>query len=335
LWVDPRPVILTALLIVLSLAFAFINGLNDSPSIVAPVVSTHALRPRPALLLAAAAQATGPFVIGTAVATTVATRVVRADSLTPGSILAALLAALLWAILTSIIGIPSSSSHALIGGLTGAALATAGPGALLLPGLGWVVGALLLSPPLGLFVGLLVVRLTLHLARRARPSLNTHLRRWQQLTMIALGVSHGASDAPKAMGVLTLGLMVLGLEHGAGIPPWVVVACIGSFCLGASIGGWRQMRTLGARIYRLRPVNGFGAPVAGALVVFSAATVGGPISTTQVMASAILGAGAAERLNKVRWLILRDMLTAWVLTIPATIALSAGLVRLMRLAVGW
>lgn len=326
---------LTALLVVLSLAYAFINGLNDSPSIVAPVVSTHAFRPRQALLLAAVAQATGPFIIGTAVATTVATRVVRADSMTAGSILAALLAALLWAMFTSTVGIPSSSSHALIGGLAGAALATAGPGALLLPGLWRVAAALLVSPPLGLLVGFLAVRLTLHFARHARPTLNNQLRRWQRVTMIALGVSHGASDAPKAMGVLTLGLVVLGLEDGAGIPPWVVAACIGAFCLGTSVGGWRQMKTLGARIYRLRPVHGFGALVAGVLVVFSAATVGGPIRTTQVMASAILGAGAAERLNKVRWLILRDMLTAWILTIPATIALSAVLVKLWQLGLGW
>lgn len=328
-------VTLTALLIVLSLAYAFVNGLNDSPSIVAPVVSTHALRPRQALLLAAAAQAIGPFVIGTAVATTVATRVVRADSLSIASILAALLAALLWAMLTSVLGIPSSSSHALVGGLAGAALATAGPGVLLLPGVARVVAALLISPPLGLLVGFLVVRLTLLLARNARPALNSHLRAWQRLTMLALGVSHGASDAPKAMGVLTLGLIVLGLDPGPGIPAWVLAACIGAFCLGTSIGGWRQMRTLGARIYRLRPVNGFGALVAGSLVVFSAAVVGGPISTTQVMASAILGAGAAERLNKVRWLILRDMLTAWALTIPATITLSAGLYWLMHVSLGW
>jgi len=323
---------LIALLVVLSLAYAFINGLNDSPSIVAPVVSTHALRPRQALLVAAAAQACGPLVVGTAVATTVATRIVHPEDLTPQSILAALLAALLWAMLTSILGIPSSSSHALIGGLAGAALATAGPGALLLPGLGRVAIGLLVSPPLGLLVGFLAVWLTLRLARRAKPALHTRLRRWEQLIMVALGVSHGASDAPKAMGVLTLALMVLGLQHGAGIPAWVVAACIGSFCLGTSIGGWRQMRTLGARIYRLRPVHGFGALVAGSLVVFSAAVAGGPISTTQVMASAILGAGAAERLNQVRWLILRDMLTAWVLTIPATMALSGVLVRLMQLA---
>jgi PiT family inorganic phosphate transporter len=325
---------LTALIISFSLAYAFINGLNDSPSIVAPVVSTHALRPRQALLLAAAAQATGPFIIGTAVATTVATRVVRADRLTPASILAALCAAVLWALLTSIIGIPSSSSHALIGGLSGAALATAGPGALLLPGLGRVVAALLVSPPLGLLVGFLVVRATLHLARHARPALNNQLRLWQRLTMVALGASHGASDAPKAMGVLTLGLIVLGLKDGSGIPAWVMAACVGSFCLGTSVGGWRQMKTLGARIYRLRPVHGFGALVAGALVVFSAATVGGPISTTQVMASAILGAGAAERLNKVRWLILRDMLAAWVLTIPATAILSTSLVKLLQMVPG-
>jgi len=326
---------LAAVLIVLSLAYAFINGLNDSPSIVAPVVSTHALRPRQALLVAAAAQACGPLLIGTAVARTVATRVVDAESLLPESILAALAAALLWATLTSITGIPSSSSHALIGGLAGAALATAGPGAIVLPGLARVTVALLVAPPLGLAIGFLAVRLTLRLARRARPAFNNHLRRWQQVTMVALGVSHGASDPPKAMGVLTLGLLVIGAQHGTGVPVWVVAACLGSFCLGTSIGGWRQMRTLSARVYHLRPVHGFGALVAGWLVVLTAALVGGPISTTQVMASAILGAGAAERLNKVRWLILRDMLTAWLLTIPATVLLSVAVFRFLMLARRW
>lgn len=320
---------LAAVLILLSLAYAFINGLNDSPSIVAPVVSTHALRPRQALLLAAAAQACGPLLIGLAVARTVAARVVVPELLVPESILAALLAALCWAVFTSIVGIPSSSSHALIGGLAGAALATAGSPALVLPGLARVGVALLISPPLGLLFGFAAVRLTLRLARGARPSLNTQLRYWQQATMMALGVSHGASDAPKAMGVLTLGLMVFGRHDGGGIPGWVVAACLGAFCLGTSIGGWRQMRTLGARIYRLRPVHGFGALVAGSVVIFSAAVAGGPISTTQVMASAILGAGAAERLNQVRWLVLRDMLTAWALTLPATMLLAWGILRLL------
>ena len=322
---------MAAFLILFSLAYAFINGLNDSPSIVAPVVSTHALRPRQALLLAAAAQACGPLLIGTAVARTVATRVVVAGSLVPESILAALLAALCWALLTSMLGIPSSSSHALIGGLAGAALATAGRSALLLPGLARVGAALLISPPLGLLFGFVAVRVTLRLARSSRPSLNTQLRRWQQVTMMALGISHGASDAPKAMGVLTLGLVVLGRHDGGGIPGWVVAACLAAFCLGTSIGGWRQMRTLGARIYRLRPLHGFGALVAGSVVILSAAVAGGPISTTQVMASAILGAGAAERLSQVRWLVLRDMLTAWALTLPSTMLLAWGFLRLLLL----
>lgn len=323
-----------ALLIVLSLVYAFVNGLNDSPSIVAPVVSTHALRPRQALLMAAAAQACGPLLIGLAVARTVATQVVVAELLLPESIVAALLAALSWGVLTSVLGVPSSSSHALLGGLAGAALATAGSGALLTPGLVRVGAALLISPPLGLLFGFAAVWLTLRLASGARPALNTQLRRWQQVTMMALAVSHGASDAPKAMGVLALGLVVLGRLEGGGIPAWVVAACLGGFCLGTSIGGWRQMRTLGARIYRLRPVHGFGALLAGAAVILSAAMLGGPVSTTQVMASAILGAGAGERLGKVRWLVLRDMLTAWVLTLPSTALLAWGFLQLLGVWTG-
>lgn len=312
-----------AWLVALALLYAFFNGLNDSPSIVAPVISTHALGYRQALLVTAAAQAAGPLVIGTAVATTIATRIVRPESMSAQAVIAALVAALLWSALTWAAGLPSSSSHALVGGLAGAALASAGPRALLLPGFVRVVGALVISPPLGLIFGYLGVWMTLRLARQAKPTLNNRLRRWQQVAMLALGASHGASDAPKAMGVLTLGLVAVGVQRSFNVPLWVLGTCIGCFCLGTSIGGWRQMRTLGGKIYRLRPVHGFGALVAGALVVLSAALIGGPISTSQVMASAILGAGAAERLNKVRWLILRDMLVAWILTIPATLVLSA------------
>jgi len=319
-----------AWLVALALLYAFFNGLNDSPAIVAPVISTHALGSRQALLLTAAAQAAGPLVLGTAVATTIATRIVRPESMSAQAVLAALVAALLWSVLTWTTGLPTSSSHALVGGLMGAALASAGPRALLLPGFVRVVGALVISPPLGLLIGYLGVWLTLRLARQAKPTLNNRLRRWQRVAMLALGASHGASDAPKAMGVLTLGLVTVGAQQGFGVPVWVLASCLGFFCLGTSIGGWRQMRRLGGQIYRLRPVHGFGALVAGALVVLSAAMLGGPISTSQVMASAILGAGAAERLNKVRWLILRDMLTAWVLTIPATLLLSAGVLEVLR-----
>lgn len=320
------------LLIALTLLYAFSNGLNDSPAIVAPVISTRTLGSRQALLLTAAAQAAGPLVVGTAVATTIATRIVRPESMTSNAVLAALAAAVFWSGITWLTGLPSSSSHALVGGLVGAALVSAGPKALLVPGFARVVAALVISPPLGLLIGYLGVWLTLHMASRAKPTLNNRLRRWQLVAMLALGASHGASDAPKAMGVLMLGLVAVGAQKGFAVPAWVFASCLGFFCLGTSIGGWRQIRTLGGRIYHLRPVHGFGALVSGTMIVLAAAMLGRPISMTQVMASAILGAGAADRPNKVRWLILREMLTAWILTIPATLLLSAGvLVVLNRL----
>jgi inorganic phosphate transporter, PiT family len=237
--------------------------------------------------------------------------VVQADELTPVSILTGLMAAWLSALLTSILGIPSSTSHALVGGLAGAVLATAGLGALLLPRPRRVAVALLLSLPVGLLVGFLIVRLTLWLAQGARPALNTQLRRWQQLTMVALSVSHGARDAPEAAGVLTSGLRVPGLEHGTTIPSCVVAACIGSslpwhvdWGLATDEDAWRSVLPVEARA-RLR------GTVAGLVVVFSASVAEGSMSTTQVKTSATLGAGAPEWLNKVRWLILRDMLAAW------------------------
>ena len=213
--------------------------------------------------MAAAAQACGRLLIGTAVARTVAERAVVAGSLVPEPILGAMLAALCWALLASASGGPCSS-HALIGGLAGAAPATAGSSAPLLPGLVRVWAALLTSPALGPFFGFDAARLMLRLARSAGRSLNTQLRRWQQVTMMALGISHGASDGPpQATGVRRLGLAVRGRHDGGGIPGWVVAAFLRAFCLRTSTGGWRQMRRLGSRICRLRPLHGFGALVGG------------------------------------------------------------------------
>ncbi len=316
-------------LLVLALVFDFLNGFHDSSNIVATVISSRALRPRVALVLAAIAEFSGPFLFGVAVAKTIGEDLLHGEVLGIQVIIAALVAAVLWNLLTWYLGIPSSSSHALVGGLLGAGILEHGLGVVQIPGLVKILLALLLSPPLGLLAGFLVMRLTLWLVRGASPKVNTVFRRLQVITLISLGLSHGTNDAQKTMGVITLGLVSLGYLETFKVPLWVIAISATAIALGTSLGGWRLIRTLGGRIFRIRPIHGLTSQVAGAAVILGAALVGGPVSTTQVLSSTIMGTGAAERLSKVRWMILRDMAVAWVLTIPAT----AGVAALTLLAI--
>jgi PiT family inorganic phosphate transporter len=311
------------LLLGLALIFDFLNGFHDSSNIVATVIYSRALRPRMALLLAAIAEFVGPFIFGIAVATTVGDELLHQEALRLDVVIAALIAAILWNILTWYLGIPSSSSHALVGGLLGPALLASGLSVVKLPGLIKIIVVLFVSPPLGLIVGFIVMRITLWAFRGASPKVNTLFRRLQIFTLIGLAFSHGTNDAQKTMGVIALGLVMLGNLERFYVPLWVVAISAGAIAFGTLLGGWRLIKTLGARIFRVRPVHGFTSQIAGASVILGAALLGGPVSTTQVMSSTILGVGAGQRPNMVRWGIMRDMLTAWLLTIPVTAGLSA------------
>lgn len=329
--------------IALALFFDFLNGFNDSASLVAVVVSTRALSPRAALRLAALGGFIGPFLFGVAVAKTIGSDLLAAEALTVSVVLAALLSAIIWGLITWYFGIPSSSSHALVGGLLGAAVASTflstGLGAGLAGGLavfkwnglGKVVLALFVSPPLGLLAGFLLTRLIYFLTQRATPRVNEVFRLLQALTSFGLSLSHGANDAQKTMGVITLVLLLAGQIPVFAVPLWVIVVSASAMALGTLIGGWRQMRTLGARVFRVRPVHGLASQLGGAGVIAGAALLGGPVSTTQVMSSAVLGAGAAERLGRVRWGVGREMLITWLLTIPA----AAGLAALAYASIVW
>ena len=320
-------------LLILALAFDFLNGLHDSSNIVATVIASRSLHPRVALLLAAASELAGPFLFGVAIATTVGEELLDLDILALQVIIAALVAAVIWNLITWYLGIPSSSSHALLGGLLGAAVLSNGLGIVKLAGLFKILLALMLSPVAGLLVGFLLMRITLWSVRRATPGVNQVFRRVQVATLIGLGLSHGTNDAQKTMGVIAMGLVAAGMQERFAVPTWVIALSAGSIALGTSLGGWRLIRTLGARMFRIRPVHGFTSQLSGAAVILGAALLGGPVSTTQVMSSAIMGAGAGERINKVRWGILRDMAAAWVLTIPITAGLAAlAYLLLVRLA---
>lgn len=326
--------VLFILVICVAVAFDFLNGFNDSAALVAPVVSTRALSPRTALRVAAVGEFLGPLIFGVAVAKTIGSDLLDASYLTLPTLLAALLSALIWDVITWYFGIPSSSSHALVGGLLGAAVIAGGFSAVHWGGLNHVLLALLLSPPLGMLGGFLLTKLIYFLSRRATPSVNRLFRGLQVVTSFGVALSHGGNDAQKTMGVITLALVVSGRLPSFQVPLWVVLLSATAIALGTSVGGWRQIKTLGGRIFRMRPIHGLAAQLGGSMVIALASLLGGPVSTTQVMSSSILGAGAAERLGRVRWTVGQEMLTAWVLTIPASALFSMVIFKLVMWLVG-
>ncbi|NIS81402.1 MAG: inorganic phosphate transporter [Anaerolineales bacterium] len=311
------------LLLGLALLFDFLNGFHDSSNIVATVISSRALKPRVALLLAALAHFAGPFLFGLAVAKTIGDGLLDTSALSLNVVLAALISAILWNAATWYFGLPSSSSHALIGGLLGGAVLTNGLEVILVSGLIKIILVLLFSPLLGMIVGFIIMRITLWAVRKATPKVNIIFKRLQIATLIGLALSHGTNDAQKTMGVITLGLVLMGILDTFAVPDWVVVICAGAIALGTALGGWRLIRTLGGKLFRIRPIHGFTSQMAGASVILGAALLGGPVSTTQVMSSTILGVGAGQRMSMVRWQVLKDMATTWLLTIPLTAAMSA------------
>jgi len=309
--------------IAVALAFDFLNGFHDSANIVATMISSRAMGPRRALMLSAVAHFTAPFLFGVAVATTIGLEIVQPYANTIPVVLAALLASIVWNLITWLLGIPSSSSHALVGGLVGAAILGYGIDAVQPHGLIKIIVALLLSPLVGLIGGYVLMKLVLFLARGASPRINRFFKQAQTLTALALALSHGTNDAQKTMGIITMGLVGAGVLTQFQVPLWVVAASAGTISVGTAMGGWRIIRTLGGRFYKIRPVHGFTAQSASAAVIMGAALLGGPVSTTQVVSSAILGVGSAERLSKVRWGVAGNLVTAWLLTIPASGLLAA------------
>jgi PiT family inorganic phosphate transporter len=315
-------------LIAIALLFDFLNGFHDSSNIVATVISSRALRPRTALYMTAIAEFIAPFIFGVAVANTVGKDLIDPSAISPNVVIAAILAAIIWNLFTWFIGIPSSSSHALVGGLLGSAILLRGWEVVQMGGLLKILLALFISPPLGLLVSYIIMILTLRSFQNATPRINVFFKRLQILTSLGLALSHGTNDSQKTMGIITLGLVAAGYQATFHVPLWVIAASAGAIALGAATGGWRLIHTLGARIYKIRPVHAFTSQAASAAVILSAALLGGPVSTTQVVSSAIMGAGAAERMSKVRWMVAREMVYTWLFTIPST-ALGSALIFLV------
>ena len=317
-------------LIVLALVFNFLDGFNDSSNIVATVISSRAMSPRRALSLVAVAELCGPFLFGVAVASTIGNSLIASSAASMAVLVAAMGAACAWDVFVSLAGIPSSSSHALVGGMIGATVVASGFQALLLPGLLKVAIALFISPIIGLVMGYAFTHLVFYLARHASMKVNRLFKRIQLVTAFILGLSHGANDAPKSMGVITLGLLSLGYLSHFQVPFWVIAIGAVAVALGTSVGGWRTIKTLGIGIFKIKPVHGFCTQAASALVILTAALLGDPVSSTQVIGSTLLGVGSAERINMVRWNMAGQIAIAWLLTIPASAAIAAFLYLILH-----
>jgi PiT family inorganic phosphate transporter len=314
---------LLILLIIIALIFDFLNGVHDSSNIVATMISSRAIRPQAALIMTAIAEFTGPMVFGVAVATTIGHDIVSAESINILVLLAACASAIFWNILTWMLGIPSSSSHAIIGGLIGAVVIDAGFKALMLDGILKVLISLFVSPIIGFLAGLLIANLVFLFSWRASPKINGVFKKLQIITSLGLALSHGTNDAQKTMGIITLGLVITGFQATFEVPFWVILICALAIATGTAVGGKQLIKTLGSKFYKIRPVHGFAAQATSAIVIFTASMLGGPVSTTQVVSTAIMGVGAAERMSKVRWGVAGEIAMAWVLTIPATMAVGA------------
>jgi inorganic phosphate transporter, PiT family len=321
------------IVVLTAIAFDFTNGFHDTANAVAASVSTRALSPRLAVLMAAALNFVGAF-LSLAVAATIASGIVDAAAVTLLTVFSGLIGAIAWNLATWWLGLPSSSSHALIGGMVGATLASGGSGGVMWDGLIEKVAVpAVVAPVLALVAAGLAILVAYRIVGRQSPGVVSRGFRLGQLASSALfSLSHGTNDAQKTMGIIFLALVANGnLGADADIPTWVVVASASAIALGTYFGGWRIIRTMGSRIIKMDPAQGFAAQGAGAAVILSASHVGFPLSTTHVMSGAIMGAGAAKRLSAVRWGVAGNIFVAWVLTLPCSAAVGAATYGVVRI----
>ncbi|MBA2875608.1 inorganic phosphate transporter [Thermaerobacillus caldiproteolyticus] len=318
---------LTVLIVIFALAFDFINGFHDTANAIATSVSTRALTPRQAIILAATMNLLGALTF-TGVAKTITKDIVDPFTLENGSIviLAALTAAIVWNLLTWYYGIPSSSSHALIGSIAGAAVSAAGFDILNYKGFLKILESLIISPFLALAVGFVMMTLFRSLFKNANLSRTTKgFRMFQVVTAALQAYTHGTNDAQKAMGIITMALIAANYHTSTDIPEWVRLSAAIAMGLGTSVGGWKIIKTVGGKIMKIRPVNGAAADLSSALIIFTATTFHLPVSTTHVISSAIMGVGAAQRVKGVKWGVAQRIVLTWIITLPVS-ALIAGFV---------
>lgn len=313
------------LLVVLALIFDFLNGFHDAANAIATVVSTGVLKPNQAVVLAASFNFVAIGVFGTHVAATVGKGIVDPAIVDHYVVFGALIGAICWNILTWYFGIPSSSSHALIGGIVGATVAKAGTAPLVWAGIGKTIAFIIISPMLGLLLGSVMMLLVSHLFFRTPPSrVDRWFRRLQLVSAAAYSMGHGGNDAQKTIGIIWLLLLTSGyLPRDADVPAWVVVSCYSAICFGTLFGGWRIVKTMGQGITKLKPVGGCCAETGGAATLFLASALGVPVSTTHTITGAIVGVGSSQRFSAVRWGLASQIVWAWVLTIPCSALIAA------------
>jgi inorganic phosphate transporter, PiT family len=325
--------LLTALIVIFALAFDFINGFHDTANAIATSVSTRALSPRQAIILAAVMNFIGALTF-TGVAKTITKDIVDPFALENGSvvILAALTAAIAWNLITWYYGIPSSSSHALIGSVAGAAISAAGFDILHYEGFLKIMESLVLSPFLALGVGFVMMTLFRFIFKNANLSRTTKgFRMFQVVTASLQAYTHGTNDAQKAMGIITMALIAAGYHTSTDIPEWVRISAATAMGLGTAVGGWKIIKTVGGKIMKIRPINGAAADLSSALIIFGATTVHLPVSTTHVISSAIMGVGAAQRVKGVKWGVAQRIVLTWIITLPVSALIAGFAYQIFRL----
>jgi inorganic phosphate transporter, PiT family len=319
----------TVFVVALALVFDFLNGVHGSSNIVATMISSRAFRPWVALLIIGLAEFVGPFLFGVAVAETVSVQIVQAKVITFHILMAALISCVAWNILTWLLGLPGSPSHGLVGGLIGATLVGAGLSALQFQGLLKILIALFVTPLISFGFGYIVTKLIFSLASHASPRINDFFKQIQLVTAVLLALSQGSNDAQKAMGIIVLTLIIGGSLPTFSVPIWVMALSAAGMTLGTVLSGAPLIRTLGGKFYKIRPVHSFSAQISSLCLMIASSFLGLPVSTTQLVSSAIIGVGSSERLGKIRWSVASEILISWLLTIPATIALAAGVYWLL------
>src|SRR5574338_95689 len=318
--------------ILVALFFDFINGFHDAANSIATVVGTRILRPLQAVTLAAAANFIGPFIFGVAVATTIGKGLINPDFVTIYIIIGALVGAIVWNLITWLLGLPSSSSHALVGGVLGAGIAGAGFQAVILGGLEKVAIGIIISPVVGLVVAFLLATVIITIFAKKRPGkVNSVFGRLQLISSTYFSLTHGANDGQKTMGIIALILLTEGGITSFEVPFYVIFVSALAISLGTFIGGWRIVKTMAVKITELKPYQGFAAETGGATILAFLAHAGIPASTTHAISGAIMGAGAVRRMSAVRWGIGKRIVWAWVITIPASAAVSYLAMILIKL----
>ena len=327
-------------IIIIALLFALINGFHDGCNVIATIVTSRSMSPRRALVLACIAEFIGAITLGTAVALTIGKGILSSQVLALPMItiqkilLSTVIGAILWNLITWFIGLPSSSSHALVGGMVGSGVVSIG-----LSGVMWksfffkVILPLLMAPLLGFIGGIIIMRLSLAIFRNRKPSITIVFKKVQALTMIFLAGSHGSNDSQKAMGIIALSLTAYGSESFS-VPSWVMLSCAAAISVGLSFGGWRIIKTIGKQVSKMTPLHSFDSQISSGIIIYFSSIFGFPVSTTQIVGSSVMGVGTGYKAKSVRWSITKDILTAWLITIPATGLMAAATFMLLITYVG-